>query len=80
MPEEDLIRYCSPTLAGLKAGALFNCPYTNPAELKACLRAWNCRLGGKGLRVVPVRWAREWALLYVYRPGRLARDPGRAGL
>ena len=80
MSEENLIRYCSPTLAGLKTGALFNCPYTNLTELRSGLRAWNLRLGAKGLRVVPMRWARGWALLYVYRPGCLARDlrEGRA--
>ena len=74
MSEQLLIRQCSPTLAGLKTGNLFPCAYRSRAEMLNSLRAWNRRLSGKGLRVLPLRYANGRALLYVYRPSRLRSD------
>lgn len=33
MSDEIVIRYCAPTLAAIKTGSLFNCPFENRAEL-----------------------------------------------
>ena len=33
MSEERLIRQCAPTLAGIKTGSLFPCPYETREEL-----------------------------------------------
>ena len=71
MSEELVIRHCSPTLAGLKTGSLFNCPYGTERELTDGVRQLNRRLGPSGLRVVPVRRQAGRALIYVYRPARL---------
>ena len=74
MSEELVIRHCSPTLAGLKTGSLFNCPYGTERELTDGVRKLNRRLGPSGLRVVPVRRQAGRALIYVYRPARLRQD------
>lgn len=74
MPNESLIRHCSPTLAGLKTGSLFSCAFSRQEELKAFLRGWNTALCRKGLRVIPMRWNDGRALIYVYRPEKLKRD------
>lgn len=53
MCEEDIIRYCAPTLAGMKTGSLFACRYPCKALLQKEVRSLNRRLAGKGLRVLP---------------------------
>ena len=83
MPEEDVVRFCSPTLAGLKTGSLFNCRYPSEEAMRADLREWNKRLKPKGVRVLPMRYSMGKALIYLYRPGRLhgdLRDPVACGL
>ena len=55
MSEEALVKYCSPTLAGIKTGSLFSCSYHSQAELSAFLRTWNIALRGKGIRIIPLR-------------------------
>lgn len=74
MSEEALIVYCSPTLAGLKTGSLFSTPYTQDARLMDEIRELNRVLVVKGLRVIPMRRVGDRALIYVYRPSRLAKD------
>ena len=65
---------CAPTLAGLKTGNLFTCPYTGKKELLESIRQLNLRLSGKGLRLMPLRFSGSKALLYLYRPDMLRRD------
>lgn len=74
MSEALLVRHCSPTLAGLKTGNLFSCAFASKAALYSCLRCWNRILTGKGLRALPMRFQNGRALIYVYRPARLASD------
>lgn len=74
MSEELLVRHCSPTLAGLKTGSVFTCPYTSKQETLAQIRDFNRRLVGKGLRVIPLRFTERNVLVYVYRPSHLQRD------
>lgn len=74
MPEELLVRHCSPTLAGMKTGSLFNCAFSDADEMKSCVRCWNRTLAEKGLRVLPLRYRGSRALIYVYRPEGLSRD------
>ena len=74
MSEEHLIRHCAPTLAGLKTGNLFSCPFTCREELLNALRRINHRLLPKGVRAVPLRLSDDRALIYVYRPGKLSSD------
>ena len=41
MPEETFIRQCAPTLAGIKTGSLFNCPYDDREELLEEIKRFN---------------------------------------
>ncbi len=74
MSEEYLIRHCAPTLAGIKTGNLFTCPYQDRQEVIVSLRAINRKLRLKGLRAVPLRFSQSRALIYLYRPGKLRSD------
>lgn len=74
MPEELVVRFCAPTLAGMKTGSMFSCPYDSAQELRRDIREMNRRLGRKGLRVLPLRYQNRRALIYVYRPKRLEAD------
>ena len=74
MPDELVIRHCAPTLASIKTGNIFSCAFSSIEELYESIRSLNRRLSGKGLRVLPLRCKDGRALIYVYRPERLARD------
>ncbi len=74
MSEEILIRHCSPTLAGIKTGNMFTASYANEKELRQDLCAFNRRFAVKGLRIIPLRYKENRALLYLYRPKKLAED------
>lgn len=74
MSEEYLIRNCAPTLAGIKTGSLFTCPYSSKEEVVSSLSDLNRKLLSKGLRVLPLRFSENRALIYLYRPKRLESD------
>lgn len=77
MSEEMMVRYCAPTLAGIKTGAIFGCSYSTGQELLRWLRDMNRRLSNKGLRIVPLKMEAGRALIYVYRPAKLCEDMKR---
>lgn len=74
MSEEMLVRHCSPTLAGMKTGNMFTCTFADVIEMRDSIRRWNRLLGKKGLRILPLRFRNNRALVYVYRPEKLTRD------
>ena len=74
MSDELLVRHCSPTLAGLKTANMFSCPCESRHSLDCSIRSFNKRFGEKGLRMMPLRYGRERALIYVYRPSKLKSD------
>lgn len=74
MPEDILVQCCAPTLAGIKTGSLFTCPFTDREELLRDLRALNRSLSSRGLRILALRSGRGRALLYLFRPDRLQKD------
>ena len=74
MSNEMLIRCCAPTMASLKTGNMFNCPFNSKEEMTSELRRLNRILGPKGLRVLPLRWSDGHALVYLYRPKMLEKD------
>ena len=76
MSDELIVRHCSPTLAGLKAGSLFSCRYASPRDLTAELRRLNRALSPKGLRVLPLQARDGRALIYLYRPRALLEERG----
>lgn len=74
MSEDYLIHYCAPTLAGIKTASLFCCPYDSRELFTQRVRELNKRLVPKGLRIIPLRFTKKKALMYVYRPSCLKRD------
>ena len=54
MSEEMLVCHCSPTLAGLKTGSLFSCPYSSQKMIIKEIREFNQKLTQKGIRIIPV--------------------------
>ena len=74
MSEEAMILHGSPTLAGLKTGSLFRYPYESADEMRASLRHWNRVFLNKGLRVIPLTFRNNKALLYLFRPAKLKKD------
>ena len=75
---ESLIRNCAPTLAGLKTGSIFCCPYESRESLLEELRRMNKDFRKKGLRILPLRMNACRVLIYVYRPGKLQADLAEA--
>lgn len=76
MSDEIFIRYCSPTLAGIKTANLFTCSFENEKEMRQCIRELNRVLVKKGIRVLPLRYRDNRALIYTYRPSRPLKDLG----
>lgn len=74
MSEELLVQCCAPTLAGIKTGSLFSCPYQDRRSLNADIRTLNRLLSPCGLRILPLRFHKGQALLYLFRPDWLKRD------
>ena len=74
MSEDVLVRNSSPTLAGIKTGSLFSCPFISSRQMQMCVGEWNRSLSGKGIRVVSLRYSEGRGLVYVFRPRLLARD------
>lgn len=79
MSDELIVRHCSPTLAGLKAGSLFSCRCDSPCALTAELRRLNRALAPKGLRVLPLQVREGRALIYLYRPRALEKELRSSG-
>ena len=74
MSEESIIRHCSPTLAGIKTGNIFNCHFSSREAMIRSVCLWNKKLKGKGIRILPLRYRDSKALIYFYRPDLLAED------
>lgn len=74
LSEALLVCHCAPTLAGIKCGSLFSCPYEDKTQLISMLRGLNHKLVPTGLRVLPLGHSGGRALIYVYRPAGLAAD------
>lgn len=69
--ERQVIEYCSPTLARLKTGSLFNCRYESENEIPAAVADLNKRLNKKDVYLRVLRREGGRALIYVYRKSRL---------
>lgn len=78
LSEELIVKQCSSTLAGLKTGNMFTCPWQcSPEGKKAILdhlRTLNSRLAPYGLRILPLRFMKRRVLIYMYRPKQLSID------
>ena len=74
MSEELIIEHCSPTLAGIKTGSMFSVRVTKDTDINKEVRELNKVLLEKGLRVIPLKKTKEYALIYFYRPDHLKKD------
>lgn len=74
MSDDYLVRHCAPTLAGIKTGNIFTCPYESKEALMQSVRLINKRLVSKGLRILPLRMSDKKALIYLFRPKNLWAD------
>ena len=74
MSDEMVIRCCAPTLAAIKTGSLFNCPFDSQKEMTDGLRAINRCLIRKGVCALPLRFRDGKALIFLYRPQMLKHD------
>ena len=74
MGDQILVDFCSPTLAGLKTGNLFTVEYDEKKEFIKEIREFNERLKNKGIRIIPVRYLSNKAVVYLYRPEMLKKD------
>lgn len=74
MSDDYLVRHCAPTLAGIKTGSMFTCPYESKEIILQAIRGLNQRLAAKGLRILPLRLSEKKALIYLFRPKSLSRD------
>lgn len=74
MSEEIIVKYCSPTLAGIKTGSLFSAAFASRKEQVETLRGWNALLRRKGLRVIPFWCKNGRTAVYIYRVSRLNDD------
>lgn len=74
MSEELVVKHCSPTLAGIKTGNIFSCRFEDEDDMKTSIRSLNRMLLKKGIRILPLRHQKKRTLLYVFRPGFLAKD------
>lgn len=79
MSDEMILRYCSPTLAGMKTGSLFNCPCSDRQKMMCAVKGLNQKLVPKGVRIIPLRTTEEKMLLYLYRPEKLKADLSECG-
>ena len=71
--EDYLIEFCSPTLASLKVGSLFNYAYASRQELTEQLERLNELLAEKGLFLRVLRVHKDRALIYLCRRSQLVK-------
>lgn len=73
MLEKYLIDCCSPTLASLKLGSLFNCTDPDYAKIQKSVNRWNIAFSSCGIKMRILRNAKHSKLIYVYREADLRR-------
>ena len=73
MSDYQLVRYCAPTLAGLKTGSLFTLHFTKE-DFRQDITAFNRSMRKKGIRIIPLKVSDSYALIYLYRPDMLNKD------
>ena len=74
MSDTEIIRYCSPTLAGLKTASLFTTACEDRKKLRAQISGINAKLRKNGLRLIPLCFRKGRVLIYIYRESDLAED------
>lgn len=65
--EKEIIRHCSPTLAGIKTGNLFSYHFADYYHLIDEITEWNHSLNSRGVYFEILKINASRALIYVYR-------------
>lgn len=73
MSDYQLVRFCAPTLAGIKTGSLFTMRLPSD-DLRHNITALNRSMRKKGIRIIPLKIYEKHALIYLYRPEMLNKD------
>ena len=71
MTTDTIIKYCSPTLAGLKVANLFSYGYETLDELFNSIKKLNAQLNKKGVYFSVLKVSKNRALILVYRENKL---------
>lgn len=77
MPIESIIRYCAPTLAGIKLGSLTAVAFETIEQLEREIKARNEMLNPRGIYFKVLKKFESKALIYVYRPSKLLETLGK---
>lgn len=72
--EQEIIRHCSPTLAGIKTGSLFSYPFSDYRQIINLIADWNNSLNFRGVYFKILKTSPRRVLIYVYRQNRLLHD------
>lgn len=72
--EKNIVKYCSPALAGLKTANMFSYKIESIDKLLAELSMANEKLNGKGVFAEILKTSESKALIYVYRRKMLEED------
>ena len=71
---DQIVKHCSPTLAGLKSGNMFSMLCENFQDMLCEIRSLNQRLAVKGVKIIPLRYSGGRCLIYVFRINALRSD------
>jgi len=74
MSADQIVRFCAPTLAGIKTGSLFTVHASSDQELRSDIASFNRRFNTRGIRIIPVKVCDGYSLIYLYRPDMLDKD------
>ncbi len=69
---EVIIKYCAPTLAGLKVGNLFSYKFENKKYLVLYIKQTNEVLNKKGVYLTILKISEDKALMFIYRKNKLS--------
>ncbi|MDO4467918.1 MAG: DUF3793 family protein [Bacillota bacterium] len=74
MSDEMIVKYCAPTLAGIKTGNMFLMKRKGEENVTNEFRKLNKMMVKKGLCIIPFRNTTEHVLVYLFRPDYLEKD------
>ena len=69
--ENEIVKECAPTLAGIKMANLFNYRFVSEDEFDSEIKTANMNLNEKGVYIEVLRKTNMSSLIYVYRPSKL---------
>lgn len=72
--ENEIVKECAPTLAGIKMANLFNYRFVSEDEFDSEIKTANMNLNEKGVYIEVLRKTDMSSLIYVYRPSMQAHS------